>query len=57
MIKIGSKWLSTDMSLFYVRGVEERSDGIWVFYENRAKDRTYECLIDAFTSRFREHIN
>lgn len=57
MVKIGSKWYSTEMQLFEVRGVEQRSDGTWVSYGPYGTDRMYECLVDAFLSRFREHIN
>lgn len=57
MVKVGSTWTGSDYSKFEVRSVEKRSDGVWVSYGKYAEDRTYECLIDAFLERFREHIN
>lgn len=59
MIKLGSKWRSnsSDYAMFEVRGVEHRSDGVWISYGRYGEDRTYECLVDAFLTRFNEHIN
>lgn len=57
MVKVGSTWTGSDFSKFEVRGVESRSDGVWVSYAKHAEDRTYECLIDAFLARFKEHVN
>lgn len=57
MIKIGSKWTSSDFRVFEVRCIEERSGEIWVSYIRHGSDRMYECLADAFLERFREHIN
>lgn len=59
MVTVGSKWRSNaaDYAMFEVRGIENRSDGVWVSYGKHAEDRTYECLVDAFLERFREHVN
>ncbi len=57
MIKVGSTWTTADSVLFEVRAVETKEDGIWVYYGKYGQDRTYNCLIGAFLSRFREHLN
>lgn len=57
MVRVGSTWTSSDFYKFQVVGLEKRDDGVWVSYLKYGQDRTYECLVDAFLQRFREHVN
>jgi gentisate 1,2-dioxygenase len=52
IIDVPSTWVSSDMTLFNVTSVVDKEDGTWVYYNNPATGQEYNCLIDAFLSRF-----
>jgi hypothetical protein len=56
LITIGSRWFSgTRDRIFVVTNLYEKDEDMWVSYANG--DRTYSCLIEAFTQRFIEITN
>lgn len=56
-MKIGSKWLSTNGTMFEIDDIRVINGDTWVFYTNLFTMQTYSCLIAAFTARFTEDIN
>ena len=56
LVKIGSKWFSgTRDRVFVVSDLYEKDEDMWVTYTN--EDKTYSCLVGAFTQRFTEIHN
>ena len=55
-VKLGSKWLGTDHSEFWVLAVVEREGNVWVHYRNQ-QGHEYSCYQESFLQRFREHNN
>lgn len=56
LITIGSRWFSGNRDkIFIVTDLYEKNENIWVSYTN--EDKTYSCLIEAFTQKFREITN
>jgi hypothetical protein len=56
LIETGSKWFSvTRDKIFIVTDLYEKDENMWVSYANG--DRTYSCLIEAFTQKFTEIKN
>lgn len=61
MIKIGSKWESTDSKKFHVLDVVELEGNTWVHYmqdgivtnESLPGNREYSCYLESFLQRFR----
>jgi len=54
-VEKNSIWASLDKT-FKVTDVIESDTGIWVHYFNIKTNQTYNCLIDAFKSRFTKDI-
>jgi hypothetical protein len=52
MVKTGSVWTSSDRRLFIVTDVTTTDVGTVVYYNLKGTDKHYNCLIDAFLSRF-----
>jgi hypothetical protein len=52
MVKTGSVWTSSDRRLFIVTDVTTTDAGTVVYYNLKGTDKHYNCLIDAFLSRF-----
>ena len=53
----GSKWRSSDYSLFVVEAVKTLANDVWVEYSKADKygfgtDQKYSCLVGAFKLRF-----
>ena len=55
-IEIGSVWTGTDV-VFIVTDVKVYGEGTWVYYKNSVTGQEYNCLVEAFTHRFRQHVN
>lgn len=56
-MKIGSKWYSTNGTVFEVDDIRVINGETWVFYTNTFTMQTYSCLMNAFIARFSEDIN
>ena len=52
---IGSVWSTVTNQEFVVEEILKKNNQIWVYYANETS--TYNCLLDAFVSRFYPHIN
>ena len=52
MVKIGSTWTSGDRRVFIVTDVKTNDVGTFIYYTLQGTDKHYNCLIDAFLSRF-----
>jgi hypothetical protein len=52
MVKIGSVWTSSDRKLFTVTDVVIGDNGTLIYYTLQGTDKHYNCLVDAFLSRF-----
>ena len=52
IIDVPSIWTSADLTQFNVTSVVDKEDGTWVYYVNSATGQEYNCLVDAFLSRF-----
>jgi len=52
MVKIGSTWTSSDRRVFIVIDVKTNDVGTFIYYTLQGTDKHYNCLIDAFLSRF-----
>jgi hypothetical protein len=56
LVEIGSKWFSGARDkIFIVTDLYEKDENMWISYAN--EDKTYSCLIEAFTQRFIEIQN
>jgi hypothetical protein len=52
---VGSVWGTVTNREFVVEEIIKKDNQIWVHYSNEKS--TYNCLLDAFVSRFNPHIN
>jgi HSP90 family molecular chaperone len=52
MVKIGSIWTSGNRKLFTVTDVKTNDVGTFIYYTLQGTDKHYNCLVDAFLSRF-----
>ena len=52
MVKIGSVWTSSDRKLFTVTDVKTNNEETFIYYTLQGTDKHYNCLVDAFLSRF-----
>jgi hypothetical protein len=52
IIDVPSTWTSADLTQFNVTSVVDKEDGTWVYYTNSATGQEYNCLIEAFLSKF-----
>jgi hypothetical protein len=52
MVKIGSTWTSSDRRVFIVTDVKTNDVGTFIYYTLQGTDKHYNCLVDAFLSRF-----
>ena len=52
MVKIGSCWTSSERRLFIVTNVKTTDNGTVIYYTLKGTDKHYNCLVDAFLSRF-----
>ena len=52
MVKIGSCWTSSERRLFIVTDVKTTDNGTVIYYRLQGTDKQFNCLIDAFLSRF-----
>jgi hypothetical protein len=52
MVKIGSTWTSGDRRVFIVTDVKTNDVGTFIYYTLQGTDKHYNCLVDAFLSRF-----
>ena len=50
--KVGSKWDTHTGKQFVVEKLEYLDDQVWIYYANG--DLKYNCLVEAFVSRFRQ---
>ena len=53
-MKIGSKWLSTNGTMFEIDDIRDINGETWVFYTNTFTMKMFSCLLDAFKLRFKE---
>jgi hypothetical protein len=53
-VKVGSRWLSSDMKDFIILAVLDHGDDIWIHYRSNFKEENTEhsCLKESFLSRF-----
>lgn len=52
MVKIGSCWTSSERRSFIVTDVKTTDNGTFIYYTLKGTDKHYNCLVDAFLSRF-----
>jgi hypothetical protein len=52
MVKIGSCWTTSDRKLFTVTDVITNDNGTVIYYTLQGTDKQFNCLVDAFLSRF-----
>jgi hypothetical protein len=52
MVKIGSCWTSSERRLFIVTDITTTDNGTVIYYTLKGTDKQFNCLIDAFLSRF-----
>jgi gentisate 1,2-dioxygenase len=52
IIDVPSTWTSADLTQFNVTSVVDKEDGTWVYYTKPATGQEYNCLIEAFLSKF-----
>lgn len=55
-VRIGSTWLSYEGNAFRVDDIVTNETGTWVYYHLLGSNKHYNCLMDAFQSRFREDL-
>ena len=55
MIKLGSRWTAVDRA-FIVTGLKEDEQGTWVYFKNEVTEQEYNCLIEAFMSRYDQDL-
>jgi len=55
MIKSGDIYCSSTCKKFIVEKTVEDDQGTWIYYKDNV--RQYNCLIEAFLSRFTEVVN
>jgi len=53
-VAVSSIWTSYEGNAFHVDDVVTDERGTWVYYHLIGSNKYYNCLIDAFTSRFNE---
>jgi hypothetical protein len=51
MIDKGSHWETIDKT-FVVEDVKINDEGTWIYYKNIDTGEQYNCLVDAFLSKF-----
>lgn len=52
MVKTGSVWTTSDRKMFTVTDVITNDNGTMIHYRLQGTDKQFNCLIDAFLSRF-----
>lgn len=52
MVKIGSVWTTSDRKLFTVTDVITNDNGTVIYYRLQGTDKQFNCLVNAFLSRF-----
>jgi hypothetical protein len=52
MVKIGSCWTSSERRVFIVTDVITNDNGTVIYYTLQGTDKQFNCLVDAFLSRF-----
>ena len=55
MIKVGSRWTAIDRA-FIVTDVKEDEQGTWVYFRHEVTEQEYNCLIEAFMSRYQQDV-
>jgi hypothetical protein len=53
---IASRWSGGEWTEFKIEKLEHRDTGVWVYYQNVKTRQQYNCLVEAFTSRFKEQL-
>lgn len=59
-IRIGSKWVASDMQEFVIIATYIDPDkNKWIYYRSNDKkdNQGYSCLLESFLSRFNPYIN
>jgi hypothetical protein len=52
ILKVGSKWSSSDHKTFYVKAIVDIEGYTWVHYGEVNTDKEYSCYRETFLQRF-----
>lgn len=50
--KMNSVWCDNDSNLFRITQLEIKNKSVWVYYKNEQTEKNYQCLSEAFISRY-----
>jgi hypothetical protein len=53
---VASRWSDGESIEFKIEKLEHRDTGVWVYYQNIKTGQQYNCLVDAFMTRFKERL-